>query len=70
MELTDSAIMEKGTLVLLKELGYSGFSKYLQMRSKGNHDYMKIQDEIYKGQTIDEIYEGAKQNWEESKQDV
>jgi len=66
-ELTESAIMEKGTMALLKELGYSGFIKYLRLLTNGNQNYMDVQDEIYKGQSIDDIFESAKKNWEERK---
>ena len=66
-ELTESAILEKGTLALLKELGYSGFIKYLRLLTNGNHNYMDVQDEIYKGQSVDDIFASAKKNWEEQK---
>ena len=60
IELTENAIMEKGTMVLLKELGYSGFIKFLKMLTNGNQDYMVVQDKIYEGQSIDDIFENAK----------
>jgi len=67
IELTESAIMERGTMVLLKELGYSGFIKYLKMLTNGNQDYMTVQNKIYEGQSIDDIFEAAKKSWEEQK---
>ena len=64
MELTESAVMEKGTMVLLKELGYSGFMKYLRLLSNGNQNYMDVRDEIFEGQSIDDVFASAKKNWE------
>lgn len=63
MEISDNAIVEKGTSVLLKELGYSGFIKYIRLLTKGNNDYLKLQDDIYKDMSIDEIFQSAKDNW-------
>lgn len=63
MEISDSAIVEKGTSVLLKELGYSGFIKYIRLLTKGNNDYLILQDDIFKDMTVDEIFQSAKDNW-------
>ena len=54
-------------MALLKELGYSGFIKYLRLLTNGNQNYMDVQDEIYKEQSVDDIFESAKKNWEERK---
>jgi len=57
----DKEIIEKGSNVLIKELGYSGFMRFIrQVENNGNEDYLSIQQEIYKGMKIDEIYKQAK----------
>lgn len=57
----DKQIIEKGSNVLIKELGYSGFIRFIrQVENNGNEDYLSIQQEIYKGMNIDEIYKQAK----------
>jgi len=57
----DKEIIEKGSNVLIKELGYSGFIRFIrQVENNGNEDYLSIQQEIYKGMNIDEIYKQAK----------
>ena len=57
----DKEIIEKGSNVLIKELGYSGFLRFIrQVENNGSEDYLSIQQEIYKGMNIDEIYKQAK----------
>jgi len=63
IELADNAIVERGTKVLLEELGYAGFVKYLQLLTNGNNDYLDIQEELYRDMTVDEIFDKAKSNW-------
>ena len=59
----DKEIIEKGSRVLIKELGYSGFIRFIrQVENNGSEDYLNIQQEIYKGMNIDEIYKQAKDN--------
>lgn len=64
-EFTDREIIEKGSRVLIKELGYSGFLRFIrhsEVISKEN--YLKLEDEIFNGMSLDEIYENAKEHWE------
>ncbi|PRR81745.1 hypothetical protein [Clostridium vincentii] len=59
----DKEIIEKGSSVLIKELGYSGFIRFIrQVENNGSEDYLSIQQEIYKDMNIDEIYKQAKDN--------
>ena len=61
----DKEIIEKGSNVLIKELGYSGFIRFIrQVENNGNEDYLKIQEGIYKGMNIDEIYKQAKESYQ------
>lgn len=60
----DKEIIERGSNVLIKELGYSGFIRFIrQLENNGTEDYLSIQQEIYKGMNIDEIYKEANDNW-------
>lgn len=61
---TDREIMEKGSEVLIKEIGYTGFLRFIRQIEQGEHDYLKIQNEIYKDMSLDEVYEKASKNWE------
>ena len=44
---TDKEILEKGSRVLIKELGYSGFLRFIR-HSEGisKEDYLKLEEEI------------------------
>ncbi len=61
---TDRDIIEKGSRVLIKELGYSGFLRFIRY-SEGisKEDYLKLEDEIFDGMSLDEIYDNAKEHW-------
>ena len=62
---TDREIIEKGTRVLIKELGYSGFLRFIrQSEGIGKEDYLKVEDEIFYNMSLDEIYDNAKKHWE------
>ena len=63
---TDREIIEKGSKALIKELGYSGFLRYIRHKKGiGKNNYLQIRKEIFEGMTLNEIYEGAKEHWED-----
>jgi hypothetical protein len=61
---TDKEILEKGSRALIKELGYSGFLRFIR-RSEGisKEDYLKIEDEVFKDISLNEIYDNAREHW-------
>ena len=62
---TDREIIEKGSRALIKELGYSGFLRFIR-HSEGisKEDYLKLEDDIFNDMSLDEIYNNAKEHWE------
>ncbi|HZJ83279.1 MAG TPA: hypothetical protein VFD57_05670 [Clostridia bacterium] len=63
-EFTDKEILEKGTRALIKELGYSGFLRFIRQTEGGSKDdYLKINEKIFEGMSINDIYEEAKEHW-------
>ena len=62
---TDREIIEKGSKALIKELGYSGFLRFIR-HSEGisKENYLKLEDEIFDNQSVDEIFDNAKEHWE------
>ena len=62
---TDREIIEKGSRALIKELGYSGFLRFIR-HSEGisKEDYLKLEDEIFGDMSLDEIFDNAKEHWE------
>jgi len=60
----DKEIIEKGSNALIKELGYSGFLRYIRhIENNSNEDYLKIQSDIYSDMDVEMIYKTAKENW-------
>lgn len=64
LKLTDKEIIEKGSRALIKELGYSGFLRFIR-HSDGSskEDYLKIGDEIFKETSLDKIFDDAEEYW-------
>lgn len=63
-KLSDSEVIEKGSRALIKELGYSGFLRYIRKFEGGNGlDYLKVQDSIYKDMNLEEIFEHSSNTW-------
>lgn len=61
---TDREIIEKGSRALIKELGYSGFLRFIR-HSEGlsKEDYLKLEDEIFDGMCLEDIFYNAKKHW-------
>lgn len=65
---SDREIVEKGSRALIKELGYSGFLRFIRRFEEGTgEDYLKVQDDIYKDMSLDEIFQHASNTWEKVK---
>ena len=62
---TDREIIEKGSRALIKELGYSGFLRFIrQSEGISKEDYLKRDDEIFDEMSLEEIYNKAKKHWD------
>ena len=64
---SDRDILDTGMKALVEALGYSGAVRFLRHFTKGEGDYLVIQEEIFKGMDVQEIYEKAKQHYEANK---
>lgn len=62
---SDREIIEKGSRALIKELGYSGFLRFVR-HSEGlsKEDYLKLSNEVFSDMSLDEIYDNTKEHWE------
>lgn len=66
-KLSNKEIIEKGSRALIKELGYSGFLRYIRNFEDGNgEDYLSVQEDIYKDMSLDDIFDKASSNWQKS----
>jgi len=55
MGATFAEIKSKGWMALVKELGYSGATKFILLYETGEGDYTKERKEIFRDITIEEI---------------
>ena len=59
---TDRDLVDSGIKALVDALGYSGAARFLRHFSKGEGNYLLIQEKIFKGMNLDEIYKKAKEH--------
>jgi hypothetical protein len=62
----DDEIIKKGDEVLINELGISKFRRYLRLHRLNieGQDYLKLQGDLYKDISIDELYDRAAESQE------
>ena len=68
-DMTDAEIIEKANKAIIKELGVSGYMRYLRLRQPNNDgkDYVKEQEELYKDLCVDDLSQMARKHWENTK---
>jgi len=64
---SDRDILDTGMKALVEALGYSGAIRFLRHFTKGEGDYLVIQEEIFKGMDLEQIYQKAKEHHESGK---
>ncbi|MBI4487634.1 MAG: hypothetical protein HY694_00990 [Deltaproteobacteria bacterium] len=64
---SDRDVVDSGIKALVDALGYSGAVRFLRHFSKGEGDYLVIQEKIFKGMDLDQIYKRAKERHESDK---
>lgn len=63
--LTDTEIRITGIEALNRALGATAALRFLALFHREPTDYVEISRRLYQGQTLEEIFERAKQNWKE-----
>ena len=61
---SDRDLVDSGIKALISALGYSGAVRFLRHFSKGEGDYLVIQEKIFKGMEVEQIYKKAKEHHE------
>lgn len=64
---SDRDIVDVRMKALIDALGYSGAVRFLRHFSKGEGDYLVIQERIFKGMDLDQIYKKAKEHHQSNK---
>ena len=65
LTMSDTEVTIKGIEALQKSLGSAATWRFLSLLHGDATDYVKISQQLYQDQTINEIYNRAKKNWEE-----
>jgi hypothetical protein len=60
-------LMDSEIKALVAASGYSGAARFLRHFSKGQGDYLLIQEKIFKGMDLEEIYQKAKDHHQSRK---
>ena len=58
--MSDLEVKKKGLQVLFKELGESDAIRFLSQISYEKRDYLIMQEKLFKGMGVDEIFEKAR----------
>ena len=64
---SDRDLVDSGVRALVEALGYSGAARFLRHFSKGEGDYLVIQEKIFKGMDLEEIYKSVEERHHSSK---
>jgi len=65
-EISDIELLISGIEILNKSLGVTNALRFLSLLHNEPTDYVEISKRLYDGQTIEEIFERAKNNWNKS----
>ena len=63
----DTEIKRKGLNVLFKELGEADAIRFLSQISYEKRDYLKFQEKLFKGMTVEDIYKKAQEYFKKKK---
>ena len=58
---SDIEIRQKGLKILFKNLGEVDAIRFLSQVTSEKRDYLKLQDELFKGMSVEDIYKKAKE---------
>jgi hypothetical protein len=59
---SDRELVDNGIKALVEALGYSGAVKFLRHFSKGEGDYLVLQEKLFGGKDLERIYKKAKEH--------
>ena len=65
---SDMEIREKGLRILFKNLGEADAIRFLSQITFEKRDYLKLQDKLFEGMSVEDIYKKAKEYSEKKKQ--
>ncbi|MDD5450818.1 MAG: hypothetical protein PHT49_02845 [Desulfovibrionales bacterium] len=66
---SDFEIRKKGLSVLFKNLGEVDAIRFLSQITYEKRDYLKLQEELFEGMSVEDIYKKAKEYFEKKEQE-
>jgi hypothetical protein len=60
-------LRREAMLILNKKLGALNTYRFLAQMGQNQEDYLKLQERLFNGQNVDELYRAAKQHWQKRK---
>jgi hypothetical protein len=64
IKINDTDLIIKGIEILNQGLGSENAVRFLTLLNEEKTDYVKISQQLYQQQTIDNIFTRAKKNWD------
>ncbi len=64
---SDTEIKMKGLNVLFKELGEADAIRFLSQITYEKRDYLKLQEKLFKGMTVEDIYKRSQEYFKKKK---
>ena len=63
MTLNDTELRIRGIEILNESLGVAAALRFLSLLHRDPTDYVAVSRRLYEGQTIDDIFDRARENW-------
>lgn len=60
-------LRREAILILNKKLGAFNTYRFLAQVSQSRDDYLKLQERLFNGQNVDELYQAARRHWQNTK---
>lgn len=60
-------LRREAILILHKKLGALNTHRFLAQVSRSQDDYVKLQQRLFNGQSVDTLYRAAKKHWQKIK---
>ncbi|OHE54501.1 MAG: hypothetical protein A2027_01290 [Thermodesulfovibrio sp. RBG_19FT_COMBO_41_18] len=64
---SDTEIKRKGLKVLFSELGEADAIRFLSQISYEKRDYLKLQEKLFEGMTVEDIYKKAREHFKKKR---
>jgi len=64
---TPEELRREAILILHKNLGALNTYRFLAQVSQSRDDYLKLQQRLFNGQSVDQLYRASKQHWQKRK---